>query len=198
MTERRFIWYQLQYGLAALAANNGEPDEAIVTVQRLLRVANATREAQSRRLLKARALLTFLDDTVIPAAEVLAAGLRDGERGEQREEADAMVEPVLRRKQLSYRAAYNLACFYAGRPLEDEATPEAHGVRTETNEARALRYLRASLKTAPPDEQVSLADWAEDDPSFHRFPRKRLRLTIAPFQSAPGPGGRLGPPPTSG
>lgn len=198
MTETRFIWYQLQYGLAALGANNDEHDEAIENVEKLLRVAKATRRTESEKKRKPQDLLTFLDYTVIPAAIVLSAGLRDGRRGEQQAEADSLVAPVLEQRDISYRAAYNLACFYAGRPLRGEATPEAKAYRNETNGARALRYLYASLTTAPPDEQISLADWAEEDPSFDGFPPDALHHTIAPFQSAPGPGGRLAPPPTSG
>jgi hypothetical protein len=104
----------------------------------------------------------FLAQTILPCAEIAAAGaqlLLDPEAGEEAdsyvaewrarliEETDGRV-PASRR--LSYRALYNLACYEASRGRE----------------AMAFAALGYALRRASGERRQTLVRWARNDPSL--------------------------------
>lgn len=115
---------------------------------------------------KEERLEEFLDRTVLPClAVVIAASLRSTDPDEaeqtiaplrQRAELDGSER---RRRTISYRALYNLACYEAGS-------------RENAAHARALSYLTAAIEEAPGARRRELRRWAGKDPSLRSLASK--------------------------
>jgi hypothetical protein len=141
-----------------------------------------------------RRLIRFLMDTVEPSTLILLAALNE-RRGVRRLEdrcvlaryledgapihPRALIRYVRRNENLSYRAAYNLACYYAGHAGDDD------GYASD-----ALERLAEAFRKAPLDEQTALGHWAYEDPSLAPLLRKHKRefdRVVRYYSDAPVP-----------
>ena len=188
-------YYRLGYQLAAQRANwslrTGNPEDAVdrlvaavgaaqrVTADATTALNELAARATKRRWLGMRAgvlspreqrLQRFLGETVRPSAAIVAAGsmllLDDVEASR------ALSEPVLEQlenNRLSYRALYNVACYF---------TAIAFTQRSDDFSA-ALDVLRKSLLAAPSRSRQPTAHWARTDPSLG--PMRESRGYAQPF-----------------
>ena len=137
-----------------------------------------------------RRLTRFLVETVEPSTLTMLAGLNELKGAtnliDRSQLAQALVdghlerydliEYVERNGNLSYRAEYNLACYYAA--TAEENAPDGQ---------RALDWLARALHDAPHDEQAELARWATEDPSFGGLRRDELAAVVDFFAHPPMP-----------
>jgi hypothetical protein len=117
-----------------------------------------------------RRLARFLIETVEPSTLIMLAGLSERTGARHVEDRFALARylaggiPIHPRAlirfvrcypNLSYRAAYNIACYYSGRIEDDDGYV-----------GDAYERLSDALRNAPRDEQAGLAQWAGEDPSL--------------------------------
>lgn len=116
------------------------------------------------------AVRSFLADIIKPSMQVLRAGallklrrLQASVDDEDDVEAEAQVAAIAGRDNLSWRVRYNVACYYASKPLPGG---EASAEKSSDPRSTAFAQLEAALATAPRREATRLASWAERDPSL--------------------------------
>jgi tetratricopeptide (TPR) repeat protein len=150
------VWYKATYQIAATNLYKNKLDQADTEVNDLIaRIKFTLKKVSGSQSKYGKALEEFLK-SILPSAEILQAGiwLNQGEA----EKADQKVESIVRNelKNLSYRARYNLACFYSrqGGISKDEDE------RTDSFD-EALDHLQYAVELDP-----TLAQWASDDPAL--------------------------------
>jgi len=163
---------------ARVAQHDAEDlSEVTAATIRTLKEAPRTRPLLRRRKPNAtqQRLLRFLEETVQPCSELVAAGALAalGEPRKAEKYAAPIRASVLEDRpspRPSHRAAYNLACYelaqYNGNG--DEATAETVDIRSADRRFRvALRALQIALRRAPSHRQrIALIAWAEKDPAL--------------------------------
>jgi hypothetical protein len=163
------------------------PKAARDAAERLIRDADATltwfrrRERQplwrrGRRLQPGEKRLDqFLSETVLPSAKLLLAGIMLAQREPM--EAERLAEPIrvaVLNAELSYRAAYNLACYEvaAAFPAESgglehpEREAGAQPDRVDVHLKSALTALREALSAVHGRRRSELGRWAYVDPAI--------------------------------
>lgn len=122
-----------------------------------------------------RRLKQFLSETVLPSAELLVAGLMVAEG--KCADAERLAQPIRDKVQdanLSYRTAYNLACYEVAAAAPDESGGEAvgaveHQVDAQLDHAHldaALKALREALSGVHGPRRLDLGRWARKDPAM--------------------------------
>ncbi len=177
--KRDLVWYKAMYQLAAAYSYDGNnPHRSVDKAERVIdELTRTIREtlAQTREELRTRAaskklsdqrladslkrLKTFLED-LQPLAEILHAGIlvENGEV-EKAQKIVSDVEKEIEEGNLSYRARYNLACFYSRRASIENAPDSQRSLYEE-----ALGHLEYAL-----ERYDSLTRWASEDPELENL-----------------------------
>lgn len=146
-----------------VALSHAEDLDAIVsaTIKRLHNVTREKTKWRRFRTLTAQQLRLkrFLEETVQPCGELVVAGARAalGDPDRDKRLASRIRDSVLKGN-LSYRVAYNLACYELAFLDKDTA---------EESWALALDALRVAFRDAPNQRQrTALVAWARKDPAL--------------------------------
>jgi hypothetical protein len=122
-----------------------------------------------------RRLEQFLSATVLPSAKLLRAGIMVAEGN--RTGAECLAQPIRDKVQdanLSYRTAYNLACYEVAAAAPDESGGGTSGAVEHQVDAQldpahldaALKALREALSGIHGRRRLELGQWARKDPAM--------------------------------
>ena len=140
-----------------------------------------------------RRLEKFLSATVLPSTKLLKAGIMvvAGERSEAERLVQPIRDKVLQDADLSYRTAYNLACYEVAAAAPNKSGGEARGIveQQELDTAHldaALKALREALSGVHGRRRLDLARWAQKDPAMKALSQcSQTRKPTQPSQPVP-------------
>ncbi|HEY4412492.1 MAG TPA: hypothetical protein VGN06_05795, partial [Gaiellaceae bacterium] len=172
------IWYQAMYSLAAFYANKFERSkqeeqldenaQVCVVLYSEAIIAMATETLRKRKLGRDRELAKQLKTTVVPGVQAMLAGVTPGSEG--------LVAALAARTDLTYRARFNIVCYYA----------------VQGNFPEALRQFACAIEhepfPPPQTERRLLAVFAWKDPWLKDLRRdagslSELKRLTAPYIS---------------